>query len=395
MKRDRTWRTDAALIVPLAVGLALALGACDSDAAPGKKPARGGRPFPVEVEAVGTRDVRYTVTAIGSVEAFERVVVTARVTGVVERVRFAEGQAVAAGQPLVDIEPRRFELAVASARAALARAEAAAAEAAAGVERREAAVRSDPGLIPGEEIETWKTRASTASAEVAAARVALERAQLDRRDASVRAPVAGVLQTRTVTTGQYVQPGTELATLVRRDPLLLRFEVPLDAAPALAVGSEVSFTVGGSDEPRAATVTLVSTAADPVSRLVPVTARIDPKVAGALQPGAAARVTALLGEAKGATVVPLSAVRASERGFLAYLAVDGKAEERVVELGMRTADGMVEVVRGLAAGEPLVVRGAEALRPGAPLAPGKAPATPAAPGQPAAPASPAAPPRAP
>ena len=42
----------------------------------------------------------------------------------------------------------------------------------------------------------------------------------------MRAPVAGIIQTRTVQTGQYVQPGTVLATLVRREPLLLRFSVP-------------------------------------------------------------------------------------------------------------------------------------------------------------------------
>ncbi len=85
--------------------------------------------------------------------------------------------------------------------------------------------------MPAEELESFQTQARTAEAEVSAAKAALEQAQLNLRDAYVRAPIDGVLQTRTVQTGQYVQPGTVLATLLRRDPLLLRFRVPeADAA---------------------------------------------------------------------------------------------------------------------------------------------------------------------
>jgi multidrug efflux system membrane fusion protein len=368
----------------VAAALALvALVACKKDDAAGAAPAaRGARPFPVQLETIGRKDVRYTVTGVGTVDAFEKVQVTARVTGVVEKVRFTEGQAVKAGQPLIDIEPQRFELAVASARAALAKATAAADEARAGVERRESATSSSPGLIPGEEVETWRTKRSTAEAEVAAAKVALQRAQLDRRDASIRAPVAGVLQTRTVDTGQFVQPGAVLATLVRRDPLMLRFEVPQDAAAKLRPGQRVSFTGAREAAPYEARVTLVATSADTTSRLVPVTAVVEDPRAGELQPGAFARVTVELGSTVGATVIPMTAVRASEKGFLAYVAEGGKAVERVVELGMRTADGMVEVRKGVAPGEQLVVRGAEALRDGAPLA-----VTPAAPAPAPAPAA--------
>ena len=64
-------------------------------------------------------------------------------------------------------------------------------------------------------------------------------------------------------------------------------------------------------------------------------------------------------------MIPQTAVRPSERGFLAFVVEDGKAVERVLTLGLRTAGGLVEVRSGLAAGESLVVRGAEALRAGA------------------------------
>jgi membrane fusion protein, multidrug efflux system len=359
----------------------LALPACkgeSSEAAgpPGKGgpggPGRGGRgparAFPVEVETIGTRDVDYVVSAVGTVEAFEEIQVTARVTGVVEKVQFAEGQTVAAGRPLIEIEPRRYELAVDAARATLAKSRAALAEAEAGLARRETATRDNPGLVPGEEIETWRTRVATARAEANSSKVALDRAELDRRDAFVRAPVAGILQSRTVRTGQYVQPGTVLATLIQRDPLLLRFDVPEREATGLRPGMPVEFGAVTGQEPYRAVIKLVMTAADPSTRMVKVTAEVtDPRKA-TLRAGSFARIAVGMGTSTGAVVIPQAAVRASEKGFLAYVVADGKAIERVVDIGQHTSDGMLEVKSGLKVGEQLVVRGAEALRQGAPVA---------------------------
>ncbi len=63
-------------------------------------------------------------------------------------------------------------------------------------------------------------------------------------------------------------------------------------------------------------------------------------------------------------MIPQTAVRPSEKGFLAYVVEDGVAHERVLTLGLRTAAGDVQVRSGLKVGEPVVVRGAEALRDG-------------------------------
>lgn len=359
----------------------------DGGAAAGKRGGPGGagraRKFPVDVQPVGARDVAYALSAVGTVDAFEEIQVTSRVTGVVEKVRFSEGQSVTAGQPLVEIEPRRFQLAVESMSAALAKARAALAEAEAGLARRETATRDNPGLVPGEELEAWRTRVATAKAEVQTARVALDRAQLDRRDADVRAPVAGVLQSRTVRTGQFVQPGTVLATLIQRDPLLLRFDVPERDATGLRPGMPVQFGGGAGQEPFSAEIKLVTTAADPTTRMVKVTAEVTDQRKDQLRAGSFARVTAQMGTTSGAIVIPQTAVRPSEKGFLAYVVEQGKAVERVIELGMHTADGMVEVKSGLKSGEQLVVRGAEALRNGAEVAvTGQAPAGKAGRGKP-------------
>lgn len=321
--------------------------------------------FPVEVQPVESRNVEYAVTAVGSLDAFERVAVTARVAGAVERVRFSEGQLVTAGQPLVEIEPERYRIAVDAAEASLTKAQASRAEAEAGYSRRQAASAKNPGLIRGEEVETWRTKVQTAAAEVAQAQSALATARLNLRDAFVRAPVAGIIQTRTVETGQYVPVGTVLATLVRRDPLLLRFQVPEGEAGPLRPGIVARFFVAESTTEYQARITHVAAAASQASRMVDVTAHVVNPNKPELRPGAFARVTIPIGSTRSAAVIPQTAIRPSEKGFLAYTVNDGVARQRILTLGMRTADGQVEVREGLQPGETLVIRGAEALRDGA------------------------------
>jgi multidrug efflux system membrane fusion protein len=318
----------------------------------------------VEVVPVSSKAVEYAVTAVGSVEAFEIVQVTARVPGAVERIHFREGDRVKEGDVLVEIEPERYRLALLEAEAALEKAKAALGEAQVGLSRREGANEKTPGLIPGEELDAWRTRVVTAQAEVASSQAALELAERNARDARTQAPVGGVIQSRNVQTGSYVQPGTLLTTLVRRDPLLLRFQVPEGDATRLEPGMTARFRVRNVEEEHTARIVHVAESADPSSRMVAVTGEVahPPEY---LRPGAFAEVTVPVGAPVNAAVIPQTAVRPSERGFLAFVVKDGKAHERVLTLGLRTPEGLVEVRDGLAPAESLVVRGAEALREGA------------------------------
>ncbi len=326
--------------------------------------ARGPQAVAVEARLVEIRAVEATVTAVGSVEAFEVVQVTARVPGAVEAVRFREGQRVEEGQALVEIEPERYRLLVEEAEAAREKAAAALAEAEAGLERRNAANERNAGIIAGEEVQAWRTRVATATAELRSREAALAQARRNSEDSRAKAPLAGTVQSRDVQTGRYVQPGTLLATLVRRDPLLLRFRVPEAEAERLHAGLEARFRVAGSPVERKARLIHVAESANEDTRMVEVTAEVL-RPDAALRPGAFAEVSVPVGDSAERPVVPQSAVRPSERGFLAYVVKDGKAQERVLELGLRTVDGLVEVRKGLAAAESLVVRGAEALRDGA------------------------------
>ena len=368
----------------LLLAAAVSLPACRKGGEPGPAggaPRAGGGPagaapgggrkaakFPVEVAPVAARAVEYAVNAVGSIEAFEVVQVTARVPGAVERVRFSEGQKIGTGGVLVEIEPQRYKLEVEAARAALEKTRAAETDAQAGVDRREKAVAATPGLIPGEEIESWRTRQRTAVADVAEKKAAHAQAELNLRDAYVRAPVAGLIETRRVQTGQYVQPGTVLATLVRREPLLLRFSVPAPEAASLRTGQKARFTIREQGQGYEARITHVAGAADTTSRMVVITAEVLGNAKENLRPGAFAEVVIPVQSPREAPILPPTSVRPTERGFVAFVVENNVARERILTLGMRTADGSVEVRSGIKAGEIVVVRGAEALRDGAAVA---------------------------
>jgi RND family efflux transporter MFP subunit len=169
--------------------------------------------------------------------------------------------------------------------------------------------------------------------------------------------------------GQYLQPGAILATLLQRDPLLLRFGVTEQDAPRLQKGMIANMKLRESARQYTAKIMLVADSADPTTRLVPVTAEVnDTEHKYWLRPGAFCEVNVPIGDAKQAIVIPSLAVQPTATGNIVYT-IDDKnvAHLRQVQLGMYTPDGGVEITQGLAVGETLVVEGFEALSEGAPV----------------------------
>ena len=358
-------------LILIALVVACSKGGGDKGEKGGGRGGRGGTKleYPVDVATLEQRQVQYTVNAPGSIEAFQQVQITARVAGAVDKVAFVEGQEVKAGDVLVVIESQRYQIAVAQAKASFTKAQATQRAAEAAQQRRLGAQEQSPGLVPGEEIEQKRTAVDTAKADVEQARQAVRVAELNLRESFVRAPIAGTVQTRTVQQGQYLAAGNVLATILQRDPLLLRFQVTELDAPRLKAGMEASFTVKGSQRTFTAKLTLVGGAADPQTRMVPVTAQLDPTEHEYwLRPGAFCVVNIPIGAARKGIVVPSLAVSPTEQGNVVYI-VDDKniAHAKVVQLGMRTPDGGVELRSGVNAGEVMVIRGIEPLSDGAPV----------------------------
>lgn len=381
--RPSGWRAVVALGLVIAVVPSCKAKTDPSAAAAGGKGGRkggGAGGFAVELLTLESKKIDYVVTAPGSVEAFERVQVTARVAGVVDKVAFTDGQTVKKGDVLVLIDAERYRLSVNSARAAREKTEAAQKDVEAMVKRREGASEKNPGLIPGEELETYRTRSLTAKADTAVAAEAVKIAELNLRDSAVRAPIEGVIQTRTIETGQYVQAGYVMATLLRPEPLLLKFPVEPLEAPRLKPGMVAEFTLRETTRTFTAKLTLVAAAADPATHMVGVTAQVDPgEHQYWLRPGSFADVSVNVGATRESIVVPRAAVRATDHGYVGYVVDGDVAHERVVTLGMSSKDGSVEVRTGLKPGEKIVIRGAEALTEGAKVRLGPPPGAPGAP----------------
>jgi membrane fusion protein, multidrug efflux system len=355
------------------VVIALALVACSKSGSDSDKKGRGsGAPklqYPVDVATLQAKPVVYAVTAPGTIDAFQQVQITARVAGAVDKVTFVEGQAVKVGDVLALIESERYQIAVDQAKNTIARAQATQKAAEAALQRRVNAAADSPGLVPGEEIEQKKTAVDTAVADVEAARQALRVAQLNLRDSSVRAPIEGIVQTRTVQQGQYLQPGAVLATILQKDPLLLRFQVSEQDAPRIKPGMPATLVLKESSREFTAKISLVADAADPNTRMVPVTGQIDPTEHKYwLRPGAFCEVTVPVDNARNGIVVPSLAVAPTEQGNVVYTVDEGGiAHAKVVQLGMHTPQGGVEITRGVKEGELVVVRGIEPLTEGAPV----------------------------
>lgn len=341
--------------------------AADSDSA--KR--RGDQPFPVEVAVVATQDLIQSLRAPGTVEAFEVVQITARVAGPLDRLLVAEGDHVAVGDQIAVIDAARYRLALNTAQAQVARAEAGRDDARAAAARREELAKDN--RIQQEEVQQARLRVLQAEADVAVAAASLERATLDLKDATVTAPIAGMIQQRDARTGAYLSIGAPLVTVIQRDPLALRFSVPVADARHLAIGQPVTVTVGGTTA--TAVIRLIADLVEPSTRLVPVIARFpslqaDPQTAS-LRPGMFVEVAITL-PTRTAIAVPSLALRSSERGTMVYIVervLEGKVENKVLRERKVTLDGQTDhgdaiVTSGLAVGDVLTVRAADGLRDG-------------------------------
>jgi membrane fusion protein, multidrug efflux system len=348
----------------LSIGLLIPLAsACGSGG--GAANAKPGRPaVVVRTATVAVQDVAYQIKSLGTLEAQDLVQVTAQVEGAVAEVRFHEGDRVTPETILLRIDPQRYRLEAERAEASYRQAAADAERSQADFARRQELAASQ--LVAAEELTRAKqdTAGLRAASEAQKAAAAIARQNLARSE--LRAPIAGVINTRTVDTGQFVKTGNVLATLVDTSRLRLRFKVSDGESLYAKVGGTPSFRVAalGTREFKAR-IYHVGQVADPTTRQVEVLAWVENP--GVLKPGFFAEVT-LSGESrKGALVIPDSAVLASEQGFISYVVKDGTAALRTIEIGLRTGDGRVEIRSGLKPGEVVISEGSDRLSDGVPV----------------------------
>jgi RND family efflux transporter MFP subunit len=219
----------------------------------------------VTAATVNTVNLPRIVNASGSVTAWEEVPVGAETGGLVATGVFVdEGSYVRQGQALVQLNDAVL-------RAQLNQQQAAVQTAEANLSRDDAALaRSQElksrGFLSQASLDTAQANQRSSAAGVASARAALSQTQTQLNQATVRAPVSGLVIRRSVTRGQIVQPGTELFRIVRDGRLELDAQVPETELPLIRSGMSavVVSDQGGETTGR---VRIVTSEVDPQSRL--------------------------------------------------------------------------------------------------------------------------------
>jgi membrane fusion protein (multidrug efflux system) len=310
---------------------------------------------PVLMTSVVPRDVVEQIEASGELLAKNRAEIAAQVAGQITEIVVEEGDAVEADAVVIEIDPERRNLDVANARAGAAEAEVAVTEKRRELERSK--TLHGRQVASQQQLEQRQTELAMARSRLLAAQAQLGGAERALRDASVTAPFAGMIARRSVSRGEYVQPGQPLFELVSLDPIEVEFHVTERDSSRVRVGLPVDLRVAPyPDETFRATVTIVSPTIDTRTR----TLRAKALLANPdrrLRPGLFARIDLGVDRRTNVPMVPEEAILQRADGAVVFRVLRGdRVERRVIELGV-IRDGWIEVRSGLAAGDVVVQRG--------------------------------------
>jgi membrane fusion protein (multidrug efflux system) len=310
----------------------------------------GGGPIGVVVSPVRTATVVDRTESVGTVRARNAVTITAKVTGIVQEIRFQEGQPVRDGDLLVELDAAALRAELDQARALF-------------DDARSQLVRAR-GLQPGQTITAQRLETLEALTRQAEGRVRQAEARL--QELRVTAPFAGRVGLRQVSVGALVQPGTVVTTLDDISRVRVEFSVPELFVARVREGSTVVARSAAFGERRFnGRVAVVDTRIDTTTRTIRVISEFD-NADEALKPGLFMTVEIELERRDNALLVAEEALDPiGDRNFV-YVIRENRARRVEVRLGQRLP-GEVEVLAGLREGEPVVVRGIQRLRNDAPV----------------------------
>lgn len=321
----------------------------------------------VEVAPAEKRAILNIVRVSGTVVAPRTSRVSTALGGLVQEVAVELGARVQAGDRLVRLDDALARHDIARARAAVAEAEADLADARRRVQRAERLARTNN--IPESELDTRRAQAERAAASVdrLQAETAAARERLDRH--TIDAPVTGVVSDRASEPGEWVSPGDILIVVSAVDRLYVDLAVPQAVYPELADGAPIYLSfeaLPGRSVP--AEIEARVPVSDSTQRTFTLRVRPDAGEALPLTPGMSAQATIELATGEREVAVPRGAVVRYPDGRTTVWRLDDsgaqlRAQEVQVTLG-RTFSGYVQVKSGVEAGQRVVTRGNETLRPG-------------------------------
>jgi multidrug efflux system membrane fusion protein len=351
------------------------LAGCNSQSATKSAKANAPPPaVPVGVATVKQGDFNVYITGLGSVQAFNTVSLKTRIDGQIMQVNFREGQDVKAGDLLIVIDPRPYQVALAQAEANLQKDEAQLTNAKAQYDRNN--VLYQQGVIAKQDLDTLQASFGTYEGTIAADKAAIDAAKLNLTYCYIKSPVPGRVGLRQVDPGNYVTAagGTAMLVITQLQPISLVFTIPEDQLQQVAQHMRQSTlevdAYSRDDQTKLATGTLltINNQIDQTTGTVQLKATFA-NADNALWPNQFVNAHLLLEQRKDAITAPASAMQRGPDGTYTYV-VDSSntVQMRTVQIAL-TQGSTVVIASGLQPGDRVVTDGQEKLQAGMKVAP--------------------------
>jgi len=362
----------------LGLGLVLALFAvllgCSSQRAKSAKASGPPPAVPVGVAAVKEGDFNVYLTGLGSVEAFYTVSLKTRIDGQIMQVNFHEGQEVKAGEVLIVIDPRPYQVALDQAKANLQKDEAQLANAKAQYERNK--VLYEQGVVAKQDLDTLQASFGTFEGTIAADKAAIQNAELNLTYCYIKSPIDGRIGLRQVDPGNYVTAagGTAMVVITQLHPIAVVFTLPEDQLQSVAAqmkrGPLEVDAYSRDDQTKLATGKLltIDNQIDQTTGTAKLKSVFD-NPENTLWPNQFVNVHLLLETRKDAISAPASAIQRGPEGSFVYVVdANNTVQMRPVKVAL-TQGAIVVIASGLQAGDRVVTDGQEKLQAGSRVAP--------------------------
>ena len=301
---------------------------------------------PVRYVEINPAAFREKIQVTGSVMANESVELRAEINGKVDKIGFKEGDMVKKGQLLVSINVEDLRAELERARYSQKLREA--------TEYRQRQLL-EREAISQEEYDLELTELRTAQADVKVLEATITKSE-------IRAPFSGIIGLRNISEGSYITNDTDIANLFSLDPAKIDFSIPGKYVDRIRKGNEITFTIEAVTEEFRGTIYAVEPQIDPGTRTVKARALI-PNPGLKLKPGQFAKISITLDVRPNAILVPSQSVIPELDGHKVFIAERGQAQERKVQVGMRT-ETEVEIVGGLQRGDTVITSGLLQIRQG-------------------------------
>lgn len=338
----------------------------------GKGAAAGQRPSaPVQAATAATESVPYYLSGLGTVTAANTVNVRSRVDGQLMALHFTEGQQVAAGALLAEIDPRPWQVALTQAQGQLAKDQATLANARRDLSRFEKLAKTS--LVSQQELDTQRSLVSETLGTIKADEGSVASAQLNLTYSRITAPIAGRVGLKQVDVGNYISAGdtTGLVVITQTHPIDVVFSVAENNVSAIlkAQKSGQPLRVEAWDRSNKTLLThgallSIDNQIDVTTGTIKLKARFSNED-DALFPNQFVNARLKVDTLQDAVVIPTAALQMSNDGhFVWVINSDNKVSKKCVTAGLQDSQKVV-ISAGLAAGDRVVTDGLDRLTEGA------------------------------